>query len=122
MKFDIRTKRVYAPAEASDGARFLVDRLWPRGVKKEALQLTAWAKEATPSDALRKWIHADLSRWPEFESKYRAELASHPDAYAPLLAAAQAGVITLLFSAKDESRNNATVLKAFLEEQDAKHR
>jgi uncharacterized protein YeaO (DUF488 family) len=113
----IRTKRVYDPVASSDGKRFLVDRLWPRGVRKEELRLTAWAKEVAPSDALRRWFNHNPSRWEEFQRRYRADLAGKPETWRPLLAAATAGHLTLLFGARDEEHNNAVVLRAYLEEQ-----
>jgi len=111
----IQTKRVYDLPSSSDGARFLVDRLWPRGMKKEALKVDAWLKDAAPSNELRKWSHHDPARWPEFRKRYAAELAAHPQAWKPLLERAVEGTITLLYSAHDDQRNNAVALKLFLE-------
>ena len=111
----IQTKRVYDPPSASDGARFLVDRLWPRGMKKEALQMDAWLKGIAPSDELRKWSHHDPARWPEFRKRYAAELALRPDIWKPLLDRAARQAVTLLYSAQDTERNNAVALKLFLE-------
>ena len=111
----IQTKRVYDLPSSSDGARFLVDRLWPRGMKKEALKMDAWLKDAAPSNELRKWSHHDPARWPEFRKRYAAELAAHPQAWKPLLERAVEGTITLLYSAHDDQRNNAVALKLFLE-------
>jgi uncharacterized protein YeaO (DUF488 family) len=111
----IQTKRVYDPPSASDGARFLVDRLWPRGMKKEALKMDAWLKEIAPSDELRKWSHHDPARWPEFRKRYAAELAQHPDIWKPVLDRAAQQAVTLLYSAQDTERNNAVALKLFLE-------
>lgn len=111
----IRIKRVYAAASRTDGKLFLVDRLWPRGVKKEDLQLAGWTKEAAPSDSLRRWFNHDPAKWAEFRRRYRAELSADPKAWQPLLQAAKAGDLTLLFSARDTERNNAAVLKAYLE-------
>ncbi len=113
----IRVKRVYEPVDPSDGERYLVERLWPRGVRREALQLTAWLRDVAPSDALRRWYGHDPARWPEFQRRYRAELLANPAAWQPLLEAARRGVVTLLFSARDTERNSAVVLRAFLEEQ-----
>ena len=113
----IRVKRVYEPVDPSDGERYLVERLWPRGVRREALQLTAWLRDVAPSDALRRWYGHDPTRWPEFQRRYRAELLANPAAWQPLLEAARRGVVTLLFSARDTERNSAVVLRAFLEEQ-----
>lgn len=111
----IKVKRVYEPPAPDDGRRFLVDRLWPRGMKKEALQLDDWWKEVAPSDELRQWFGHDPARWEEFRRRYFAELEAKPAAWQPLLEAARAGDVTLLFSARDEEHNNAVALKAFLE-------
>lgn len=108
-------KRVYEPAATADGQRFLVERLWPRGVKKEALFLTGWCQEAAPSHELRKWFNHDPARWKEFQHRYRAELDGKPETWRPLLDAASAGNLTLLFSARDVGHNNAVVLKSYLE-------
>ena len=113
----IQVKRVYEPAARADGRRFLVERLWPRGIRKEALSLTGWCKEAAPSHQLRKWFNHDPARWAEFQRRYRAELKGKPATWQPLLAAAKADNLTLLFSAHDTEHNNAVVLKAFLEAQ-----
>ena len=112
----IRIKRAYDPPAKEDGARFLVDRLWPRGMKKEALPMAAWCKEVAPSNVLRQWFSHDPDRWKEFQHQYRAELAAHGTAWQPLLDAAKQGDVTLLYSAHDAEHNNAQVLKAYLEE------
>jgi uncharacterized protein YeaO (DUF488 family) len=112
---EIRTRRVYEPPAPDDGARLLVDRLWPRGVKKEKLHLTGWLKEVAPGDSLRHWFNHDPGRWEEFQRRYAAELERQPGAWRPILQAARNGRVTLLFAAKDEQRNNAVALKAFLE-------
>src|ERR1700751_4387309 len=112
----IRIKRAYDPPEEEDGARFLVDRLWPRGMKKEALPIAAWCKEVAPSNELRHWFSHDPDRWKEFQGRYRAELTAHGAACQPLLDAAKQGDVTLLYSAHDTEHNNAQVLKAYLEE------
>ena len=111
----IFVKRVYDPPAPGDGRRFLVDRLWPRGVKKEALKLDGWLKEVAPSDELRRWFGHDPAKWEEFQQRYFAELEAKPEAWRPLLEAARKGTVTLLFSARDEAHNNAVALKAFLE-------
>ena len=108
-------KRVYAPVEKGDGRRFLVDHLWPRGVKKEALRAERWMKAVSPSDELRHWFGHDPAKWKEFQRRYFAELRKSPETWQPLLEAARAGSITLIFSAKDEEHNNAVALKSFLE-------
>ena len=113
----LRTKRVYEPAEPGDGVRFLVDRLWPRGIKREALEMEAWLKDVAPSPGLRKWFSHDPAKWTEFKQRYRAELGSNPEAWQPLLEAAKQGDVTLLYSARDTEHNSAVLLKEFLEEQ-----
>jgi uncharacterized protein YeaO (DUF488 family) len=118
----IQTERVYDAKSKSDGKRFLVDRLWPRGVKKEALKMDDWLKGVAPSDALRRWFNHDPARWKEFQRKYRAELSANPENWQPLLEAAKDGNVTLLFSAHDLEHNNAVVLKALLEERLRKQR
>ena len=112
----IRLKRAYEPPSPDDGPRYLVERLWPRGVSKEAAALTAWLKDVAPSQELRKWYAHDPTRWPEFQRRYRAELAdeAHRAALAELRQAARRGPITFVYAAKDEERNSALVLKQFL--------
>ncbi len=111
----IKVKRVYDPAESDDGRRFLVDRLWPRGIKKESLRLEGWMKEVAPSDPLRRWFGHDPKRWEGFRQRYFAELDGKPEVLEPLLKAARQGDITLLFSARDAEHNNAVVLKEYIE-------
>jgi len=111
----IQTRRVYDPPRPDDGARLLVDRLWPRGVKKQELRLSGWLKEVAPSDRLRKWFAHDPAKWDEFRRRYFAQLEENPLGWQPILHAAEEGRVTLLFSAKDPERNNAVALKAFLE-------
>ena len=106
---------MYEPPAAEDGARLLVDRLWPRGVTKEKLQLAGWLKETAPSDALREWFDHDPAKWDEFQRRYGAELEANPKVWEPILQAARDGKVTLLFAAKDAEHNNAVALKAFLE-------
>lgn len=113
----IRIKRVYDSASAEDGQRFLVDRLWPRGVKKEALKIEAWHKEVAPSDELRHWYGHDPDKWCKFNERYFAELDQAPQAWMPLVEAASKGNITLLFSTRELERNNAVSLRAYLEKQ-----
>ena len=111
----IQIRRVYDPPATEDGARLLVDRLWPRGVAKEKLQLAGWLKEAAPSDSLRQWFDHAPARWKEFLRRYKAELEANPRAWQPILQAARGGRVTLLFAAKDADHNNAIALKAFLD-------
>ena len=113
----LKIKRVYEGAEDSDGVRFLVERLWPRGIKKEQLKMKSWLKEAAPSPALRQWFAHDPAKWREFQQRYRAELQAHPDAWKPILEAAREQDVTLLYSARDTEHNSASVLKSFLDEQ-----
>lgn len=111
----IKLKRVYDPAEPSDGKRFLVERLWPRGVRKDALPLDGWLRDVAPSDELRRWFHHDPARWEDFQQRYWAELETKPETWKLLVEAARQGDVTLLFSARDTEHNNAVALKAFLE-------
>ncbi len=111
----IRVKRVYEPPARGDGTRILVDRLWPRGISRDALKLDAWLKDVAPSDALRRWFAHDPAKWDAFQRRYAAELAANPEAWRPILEAARRGTVTLLFGAKDAARNNAVALKAFLD-------
>jgi uncharacterized protein YeaO (DUF488 family) len=111
----IRLKRVYEAAEVADGTRYLVERLWPRGMRKEALSLDGWLKDVAPSDALRRWFGHDPARWQEFQRRYAAELDTRPDAWRPILAADRRGTVTLLYSAHDTEHNNAAALQAYVE-------
>lgn len=111
----LKIKRVYETAEAGDGTRFLVERLWPRGIKKEALKMEAWLKDVAPSPALRSWYAHDVAKWREFQKRYRAELRANPEAWKPLLEASGRGNVTLLYSASDTEHNSALVLKSFLD-------
>ncbi len=111
----IQLKRAYDPPAAADGKRILVERLWPRGVRKEALHLDGWMKDVAPTTALRQWFHADAARWPEFHHRYLAELEANAAACAELLEAARAGQLTLLYAAHDTEHNSAVVLKEYLE-------
>jgi uncharacterized protein YeaO (DUF488 family) len=106
-------KRVYDPATAGDGTRVLVDRLWPRGLKKEEAAVDIWAKDIAPSHELRRWFGHRPEHWEEFQARYREELQS-PQAQeriAALRAMARKGRVTLLYSARDETMNNAQVLR-----------
>jgi len=114
MAYQITIKRCYEPPSPTDGARFLVDRLWPRGGRKEAIRLTGWVQEVAPSQKLRKWFGHDPGRWDEFRKRYFAELTAKRDAWMPILEAATKGNVTLLFSAHDSEHNNAVALKEFL--------
>ena len=111
----IRLKRVYEPPSQEDGLRVLVDRLWPRALKREAAKIDVWLKDIAPGTALRQWFGHDPERWTEFERRYRRELAERPEAVAALRALIKANKrVTLLFAAKDSDHNNAVALKNFL--------
>jgi uncharacterized protein YeaO (DUF488 family) len=112
----LKIKRVYEDARSGDGTRFLVERLWPRGIKKDGLKMKAWLKDVAPSQDLRKWYAHDTAKWEEFRQRYRAELENNPTTWSPLLEAAQKGNVTLIYSARDAEHNSALVLKEFLEE------
>lgn len=108
----IKVKRIYLPPDPSDGYRVLVDRLWPRGIRKEDARLDEWLKEISPSPALRRWYDHQIERWPEFQTRYRRELGSEDSvAHLRRLAAlGNKGTLTLLFAARDELHNSANVL------------
>jgi uncharacterized protein YeaO (DUF488 family) len=93
----------------------LVERLWPRGVTKDALRLDAWAKDVAPSTELRRWFGHDPERWPEFQRRYAAELRANAVAWEPLLVAARKGRVTFVYAARDTERNGAVALKVFLD-------
>ena len=111
----VKLKRVYEPVSRTDGTRFLVERLWPRGLSKERLHLTGWLKEAGPSTELRKWFNHDPAKWPQFRARYFRELDSRPGAWQPILTAARRGTVTLVYSSHDEEHNNAVALKEYLQ-------
>jgi len=107
----IKTKRVYQEAEASDGYRVLVDRLWPRGMKKEQAKVDLWMKDVAPTDELRKSFHHDVLKWPDFERKYQGELRKKKECLAELKKLERAhGTLTLLFGARDVENNQAVIL------------
>jgi len=111
----IQLKRAYEPASPDDGRRYLVERLWPRGVKKEALRIEAWLTNVAPSDALRRWFAHDAKKWAAFHRRYFNELDKSGAAWKPLFEAACCGTVTLVYSACDTQHNNAVALKAYLE-------
>ncbi len=111
----IRLKRVYDPPSAEDGERYLVERLWPRGMSRQSLHLSGWLREVAPSAELRLWFGHDPAKWAEFRRRYFRELDTRPEAWKPLLEAARRGTVTLLFSARDAEHNNAVALKEYLE-------
>lgn len=111
----IRLKRAYAPPEENDGLRILVDRLWPRGISKERLQLDGWEKTLAPSSALRKWFAHEPDKWEEFRRFYLEELHEHREEARALIARAGKSHVTLIYAARDERHNHALVLQEFLE-------
>ncbi len=111
----IKLKRAYEKADKRDGTRFLVERLWPRGVTKAALGIEAWLKDLSPSPKLRTWYSHDVTKWPEFKRRYLAELKANAEAVRPLVAAAKKGTVTLVFAAKDPEHSSAAVLKEYVE-------
>ncbi len=110
----IQLKRAYDKPDKSDGERFLVERLWPRGVKKSSLPLVAWLKDVAPSTELRKWYEHDPAKWNEFRKRYFADLKKEPEAWQPLIEAARKGTISLVYSSHETEFNNAAALKEFL--------
>ena len=112
----IKIKRVYVEAEASDGERILVDRLWPRGLSKEKAKVDLWLKEVAPSNELRKWFAHDVKKWPEFQSRYKDELKNHGEQLHLLKEKSAKGPVTLLFGARDEEHNEAVILKKLLQQ------
>ena len=111
----IKLKRVYESMGKGDGKTFLVERLWPRGVKKTTLADVIWVKDVAPSTELRKWFGHDPKKWVEFQHRYQAELKEHEAALEPILQAARHGSVTLLYSSHDTEHNNAVVLRDYLE-------
>ncbi len=107
---------MYEAAAADDGTRVLVDRLWPRGVRKEQAAWSVWLKDVAPTSKLRQWFGHDPGRWKEFNRRYRGELARNDAAIAPLLELARLGRVTLLYGAHDSEHNQAVVLAAYLRE------
>ena len=110
----ITLKRAYEAVSRTDGTRFLVERLWPRGISKATLRLDAWLKEVGPSTELRKWFSHDPDKWDEFRRRYFRELASQPEAWQPIVSAARRGRVTLVYSSQDRQHNNAVALQQFL--------
>ncbi len=112
---DVRLKRIYEPATNEDGRRYLVERLWPRGVSKEKAHLTAWLKDAAPSPELRTWYGHDPDRWEEFRLRYIAELKKKPAVIATLREESRKGPVTLVFATKTQELSCAQALKEYLE-------
>lgn len=111
----IKLKRAYDPPDGSDGRRILVDRVWPRGLSKDRLQLGSWCKEAAPSTGLRQWFDHEPKKWDAFRDRYFRELDQRPEVVAKLLADCGEGTVTLVFGATETRYNNAVALKAYLE-------
>ena len=115
MKMSVRIKRVYEQSVKDDGTRILVDRLWPRGLTKEKANVDVWLKEIAPSTELRKWFGHDPAKWTRFRGRYETEIRNRDELVEMLKDFARQGTITLLYAARDEKHNEATVLKQFLE-------
>ena len=113
-KSSILIKRAYDKPSPQDGKRFLVDRLWPRGITKKKLKIEAWLKEAAPSDGLRKWYAHDPKKWTMFKKRYEKELLKNPEAWKPLLQSARKETVTLVFGSKELEKNNAVALRDFI--------
>jgi len=114
MATDVRTKRIYDPAEPDDGYRVLIDHIWPRGVSRERARLDDWARDLAPSDELRKWFDHVPARFAEFRARYRDELADRPERLTELRARAASGPLTIVYAARDREHNNAAVLSELL--------
>jgi uncharacterized protein YeaO (DUF488 family) len=112
----LKVKRVYDEPAKSDGHRVLVDRIWPRGLKKTEARIDAWLTEIAPSTALRKWFKHDPGKWEQFKKKYGAELKAHREEVEKLATESRKRSVTLLFGAKDTAHNNALALKEYIEE------
>jgi uncharacterized protein YeaO (DUF488 family) len=110
----IRIKRAYLPAARSDGTRILIDRLWPRGLRKSEATIDRWAKELAPSTALRRWFGHDPVRWPEFRRRYAAELREQREPLEAIRRLGMTRTVTLVFAARDERHNDAVVLRSIL--------
>jgi uncharacterized protein YeaO (DUF488 family) len=110
----VEVGRVYDLENLPEGRRFLVERLWPRGIRRDDLHLEDWLRDVAPSGELRRWFGHDPERWAEFGRRYTAELDAAPDAWRPLLEAARSGRVVLLYSARDERHNNAVALRDYL--------
>ena len=111
----VRLKRAYDPPAHADGQRVLVDRVWPRGLSKDKLQLDDWLKEVAPSTELRKWFNHNPAKWNAFNDRYFCELGERPEAIERLLAKCRKGTVTLVFASRDTRYNNAVALKTYLE-------
>jgi uncharacterized protein YeaO (DUF488 family) len=112
----ISLKRVYEPASPDDGVRILVERLWPRGIKKDALRLDTWLKDVAPSDGLRRWFGHEPKKWDSFRDRYFGELDANPEGWESIAKAARRGRVTLIYSSRDTEHNNAVALKDYLQD------
>jgi uncharacterized protein YeaO (DUF488 family) len=110
----LKLKRAYDPVSKADGTRFLVERLWPRGLSKAKVHVDVWEKEVGPSTELRRWFSHDPEKWPEFRRRYFRELDARPEAWRPILSKARRGTVTLVYSSRDSSHNNAVALQEYL--------
>jgi uncharacterized protein YeaO (DUF488 family) len=110
----VKIKRIYDPVSSDDGKRILIDRLWPRGIKKEKANIDEWLRDVAPSDDLRKWFSHDPSKYQEFKKRYVKELEKKSELLERIKKEAKKETVTLLFSAKDTEHNNATALKEIL--------
>jgi uncharacterized protein YeaO (DUF488 family) len=117
----IKLKRAYDRASQDDGVRYLVERLWPRGIKKAELKLDGWLKEVAPSPELRKWFGHDPEKWPRFRQRYFTELKAHEQSLEPMRTAARRGPVTLVFSSHDTEHNAAVALRDYLATYPARH-
>lgn len=111
----IRVKRAYDSVSRTDGTRFLVERLWPRGVSKAKLRVDAWLKDSAPSTELRRWFRHDPQKWSVFRRRYFRELDARPEAWLPIVAAARHGTVTLVYSSHDMQHNNAIALQEYMQ-------
>ena len=111
----LKLKRAYEPEARSDGTRILVERLWPRGLSRKTLHIDAWLKDVAPSTGLRQWFSHDPEKWPRFRARYFQELDAKPEAWRPIATAARRGTVTLIYSSRDTTHNNAVALKEYLE-------
>lgn len=117
----IALKRVYDAAAPGDGKRYLVERLWPRGIRKESLRIEGWLKDVAPSTELRQWFSHDPAKWTQFRRRYFRELDAHPQAWEPILDAMHGKKVTLIYSAHDTEHNNAVALMDYLEKKAGRH-
>lgn len=118
----IEVKRAYEPFSSSDGKRYLVERLWPRGIRKDQLRIDGWLKNVAPSADLRQWFSHDPAKWTEFRRRYFRELDANPMVWQPILHAASDGkMVTLIYSARDTEHNNAIALRDFLQKKLQRH-